>query len=79
MKKLFFTALVAAVAIGGASTLHAATFYENGTDNSIECDLLESPSCTTVTGVAIGRQFPASNPSGQGASTNLSDYQYTGL
>lgn len=42
MKKLFFTALVAVAAIGGA---YAQTLYIPGTDQELPCAQIDLPTC----------------------------------
>ena len=47
MKKLFFSALVAVVAVGGALSANAITFYAQGSTTPITCENL-TVECSTL-------------------------------
>lgn len=48
MKKLFFAALVATVAVGGALSANAITFYEEGSNDAIICEAPPTVSCSLL-------------------------------
>ncbi|SEB10572.1 flagellar basal body-associated FliL family protein [Pedobacter hartonius] len=80
MKKLFFFAAVALVAVGGAAN---AKLYLVGSDQAIPCDLPISPSCAQVTG--LPPSYPVSSVPATKGSTQpndrgvLAEYSYTGI
>jgi len=79
MKKLFFFAAVALIAVGGAAN---AALYITGTDTQILCDVPASTTCEIVTGYPSSTQL-SSIPVSQGGQTNdkgtVADYSYTGI
>lgn len=61
MKKLFFAALVATVAVGGALSVNAAGFLSNGTP--VACSVSQPIDCQSQTGLAGTLDVYDKNPS----------------
>jgi hypothetical protein len=78
MKKLFFAALVATVAVGGAFTSKAITVYPIGTDIALDCTG-GLPDCSVKYPTVDIRVFPTSNSQGQNPDEQrlLTELNYT--
>lgn len=74
MKKLFFAALVATVAVGGALSANAVTFYPAGSDSPITCEDEALVNCTSGLSTAI-KYYAESFSQGQVTEIDLDDYQ----
>ncbi|WP_316837883.1 hypothetical protein [Pedobacter nutrimenti] len=70
MKKLFFAAALAIVAIGAAN---ATNYYLAGSSTPIACNS-GTKTCASFIGGSTVYKFPASNPNGQGAPVDPSEY-----
>lgn len=83
MKKLFFAAALAIVAVGGAVSVNAITIYPAGSNQGYACEELATPTC--LTNIPSGSVYTVPFSSNQQNSSTevsreeLADYQYLGL
>lgn len=82
MKKLFFAALVATVAVGGALSANAVTIFPKDSDQGYACEELTTPTC--LSNIPSGQIYEVSASSNQqGPATEIDrdllvDYTYLG-
>lgn len=77
MKRIFFAAALAVVAIGGAVSANADSLYASGSNTAVPCNIGASASCTAQIGSSTAFLRPADDPDGQGDPVNANDYTYS--
>jgi hypothetical protein len=71
MKRVFLAAILATVAIGAAN---ANTYYQQGANTPIDCEIGVATCADQVTGDGLYRKA-ADAPGGQGTKVPVSEYQ----
>lgn len=72
MKRIFFAAALAVIAVGGAVTAKATNYYALGSSTAVDCEPTGAVTCSSAIGSDQAYLIPA-NQGDQGAPQNVDD------